>query len=219
MVNVDAVRLAALLAEMAGAAFVRVDAYLEERPPRHEAQSRAHRANGIAVFAAPKHGAKHYHNESYPRRNEQCRSEALSLSEPDYAAHHAAVGAVRSEQAEQQLGERDGASHRNHQHPVAHDAVLRDVFALILLAARGEELSKVNYHILEYPHRADNRAVDAPEYEGQQSYADDYRQVEREAGRQQLELCHPTPPLPAVTDKKQRDSDEENSCQDDTEFL
>ena len=212
----------------------------EQGEAAHQAQGRADRADGVAVFPAPEPGADGDDHQRQQARDQQRRDDRSGGRARD-AADNPSVGAVRGDQGYQHLAAYDNRHDRQGQHAVAHALVLLDVgeaFEMVLdlgqraacrldalHAARlgillpfSEGAADPDDDVLEYAHRADDRAVDASEEEIGQQDDGDHDEIQGQAGRQELEFRHPAPPAVADAQEEQRDSDQEQGRQGDAEF-
>ena len=72
--------------------------------------------------------------------------------------------------------------------------------------------------VLEDTHRADHRAVDAPEEQTGQQDDGDHDEIQRQRRRQELEFGHPSPPVVADAHEQQRNPHQEQGRQGNAEF-
>ena len=202
---VDARCLATGPANQAVRAFVRIDAHLEERVFAQETEEGSHRADGVAPCppVLPSQESNNQEGnqpdderrkaddgsidlikgiivETRENRFEQIVSQHIDRLE--HIGHHPPERAVRLEQTQDDREAGQKTQHRNTENrPPQHVPGGRIAVAFLPLAPllpfrRLAELRRQPVdHILENPHRTNNRAIDAPEQEcdGQEDHQRD----------------------------------------------
>ena len=236
VLRIDAGGLAALAAERAVDALVRIDHRAEQREAREQAERRADRADGVAPGAAASPGKDDYNYKGNYRHDQHgqalqidfrgiegiasevgryCGEQVVdpAVDGGEQSRRDASVGAVRCDE------EGDGVESEHQQHdeqdeePVAQPFDLLGVMETVLLALAPA--ADPGDDVLEDAQRADDGAVDPAEKKGQDDQADDDGQVQGQHGRQQLDLGHPAEPCvqrAREIEEQQRYQNEENSC-------
>ena len=82
-----------------------------------------------------------------------------------------------------------------------------------------ERTADPQYEVLIHAERTDDGTIGPAADERQQHERHDDRHIEGEAGRQELQLGHPAPPLLPDADQQQCNTDEEDGCERDSDFL
>ena len=210
VLDVDARGLAVLLAFVAVLAAVGVDDGAEQREARHQAQHRSHGADGAAPRATAAKGKEPHHDKRGDGDDE--RDAALEphvdliegiaagtlgkagkyVVEPQAdrlqeVGGYAAIGAVRGYEYGYRVESEQHKRDEKHEQRVAQPAVLADVVEAALLDLAGNEVETVLHHA----QRTHNRAVEAPEEQGDQQDEGHYDEVAGQHCRQELHLGHP----------------------------
>ena len=215
VVDIDAGSLAFLLADMAALAFFGIDDRTQEGEAGEKTEGRADRAHGVAVGTSADPGKDGDDQEGHGRDDD-----GPDGGRGDGGAEHASVGAVRGQQGDEDLDAGDEGD--DEQHP---DAIAEPFHLLLELEAHFLAFAlaaQPGNDVLVDAHRADDRAVDTAENEGEEDQQYDNADIDGEYGRQELELGHPAEPLrqfPGDPQEEEGNGDEENGCQDDTGFL
>ena len=135
------------------------------------------------------------------------------------AGRDPAVRAVRRDE------DRDGIQAEDHQHdedgqqPVAEPFYLFFISKAVFLAFATS--AEPGDDVLEHAERADYGAVHPAEQQGQDDQEEDHADVQRQHGRQQLDLGHPAEPemnRSRKVEEKQGNQDKKQPCQDDSDF-
>ena len=239
--RIDAGRLAFARADGAAVAFVRVNHGFVEGIFRKQPEERTHRTDGVAPGASAAPGQDENQCEEGRRSDEGrqaldvnlCRIECVAvpmLGNQGQQVVHAAIdggekfggdpaeGAVGLDQrcnggqAAEQKHDEDGQ--QAVAQPVPGGAVT--VAGLFLFARKPAD------DVLRDAQRAEDRAVDAAENEGQQYQCDDHAGIERQDGRHQLDsgqCAEPGVERPREVEKQEGQQGEGQGRQDDSDFL
>ena len=235
---VDAGSLAVLVASAAGDTLALVYGHAEEGEARDEAQGGADGADVIAPGTAVRPGQ--VSDTGQGQESDEGDHPPVGM---DYARNDAPVRAVRCDESHEDLDAEHKAEHEHDPDPITEGLVLGLVAEGLAQAmlkfgnglARGLRpggaARETSHLLLAYgaayaqddvlpdAERADDGTIDASADECQQHQRDDDRDVEREAGGQELEFRHPAEPLPADACKQQRDADKEDTGERDSDFL
>ena len=82
-----------------------------------------------------------------------------------------------------------------------------------------ERAADPQHQVLIHTERTDDGTIDPAADERQQHERHDDRHIKGEAGRQELQLGHPAPPLLSDAHEQQSDADKEDGCERDSGFL
>ena len=244
--DIDARRLAVVLAHLAVLALVRVDDRAEHRKAGKEAQRRAHRTYRVAIGAPVLPGQDNHRDQRDDGHDEgrqapqpdfliiesiaigPLRQGSEQVVDPDVnrleqVLDDAAPRAVRRQKGNERLHTRDERDDEQNPDPVAQPLQLGAVavrLAVFLLAFACHV--QVRHSVLENAQRADDGAIDPAEDQGQQDKADDDGDIDGQHGRQKLQLCHPAEPSvqrPGEIQEQQRDAQPEYHGQCDANLF
>ena len=216
---VDAARLAPLIASAACDALALVDYRSEQGEAGYQAECRPDGTDRVAVCASALPCKEGDYREGDGGGNCERRSDPVRSEQSCGRMDHPAVGTVGGYQREQELKRGKRAHESECEHRIAHGLVL--FFVTVYLGGggfHGRGFQAFVFHCLElcrpapvgdasvaapeeddkvlvYAQRAYHRAVQPSEDEGQQQDERDCSEVQGQAGRQELQAGHPTPPF------------------------
>ena len=223
--GIDARRFAVAGAQAALHTLAFIDPHPEELISADRPEQRTHRADDVAPDAPPEPCAEHHQDEGHAGGDQQG-----SGTSAHNAADDAAVGAVGPEKGDDHLEVEDDGSYDQGEDRVTYPpALLAPAEALAYGLPLGEPLAEPaaepDDDVLHHAQRADDGAIDAAGKESDQQDAPGHGDVaergapdEPHGGREELEFCHPAPPVVPYADEQQRDTDEEQRCECDSDF-
>lgn len=205
MLSVDTGALAAAVAASAGIALFSLDDGTEEGEAADEPEGCAHRTYRVAPGSPPEPSTDKYDDKSHGCHNQHSRDHTLAFGKTRYGADDAAVCAIRSNECHEELDADDYRDYREGEYGIAYNLMLLDksemldiglelrdllafglcllhLLALHLVKQEASAATDPHYNVLEYAHRADDRAVYAAEHESERDDAGNDGDVECEAG-------------------------------------
>ena len=216
--DVDARRLAVVLADLAVLAFLRVDDRAEHCESGEEAERRAHRADRIAIGTSVLPSQDDDRNQRDDGHDERRQApqpdllfiESIAISplrqrgeqvvDPDVnrleqVPDDASPGAIRRQEGHERMNPGHERDNEQHPHTIPQPFHLRAVAVrlAVLLPAFARHI-QVCHSVLEHAQRADDGAIDPAKQESQENQADNGGHIEGQEGRQELQLCHPAEP-------------------------
>ena len=132
--------------------------------------------------------------------------------------NHTPVAAVRRNQSDKHLEIKYYCCDKDDKDPVTGYLVFGDKDLGLAFLLFAELPAQEDDQVLKYSQRTDHRAVKPSEDKGKSQDYSYGQEVESQAGREELEFCHPPPPVSTNPGEEQGDAHDKEGGENDTDL-